>query len=761
MRKWISYMGLLILFACTSDEMVIPGVLPDVPPLSSDELLIHVLFPDMQQATKAVTEAKELKIDSLLIFIFKDEAGTPAVCKDNKFVSMIVVHNDSIKQQPAPEPAKVKLKVKKPSAGNIRFVLVPNTPEVHKLRPKLNALEADVSTAGDLMNLLRVPAAGWMQTDLADSSCEPLPMWGTSGFYNAASLETTASIVVHMTRALARIEVGVDINNPAGGDPAIGFGSVFRIDSVYLCNVNDSVRITPPNTAEPDKDGLYSGIISARKVPLVRYKFAETEGRTMQRTIYAPETDSLIIQANDTIHKPPFLVLRAKYYDDDYYYYRVDFTGNNAYKPLLRNRTYTVNITGVRTVGYKTLDEAMAAPVLPLNPSLVIGAQEATINSLVYSNQYWLGCEGTEVKVDWKYTGTAAIKAGTSYPAGWKAELVSGSWINNMSTTASQIFFNVEENLTGATRTAQIKLSAGSLAQYINLSQSPGSHTYMAKDAGSDFTIPLTAADADGIQRSSQIKKIRYYIPPLYEIVNGVKTPKFEPEAWVPAGNTFSISKDSLAKARTASQNIILVTAYDAADAPLWAWTVWALPAGHDYELPGYQQYYNGYTFMPQNLLGGQPFQWGRKDPALFPDRDTVYVSVPPAVTLEESLRNPRAFYLSDAAPYNYLNIQNNNLWTSIDGEKGPYDPCPFGWRVPPAGNDKASPLDGFGYLKNGIKLTGTVWGASARGTDAYTYVVPEVAGAGVHSKARRTDAHPIRCVRDVKRLGGSLIITN
>ena len=774
MRKCISYIALLILFACTSDEMRIPE--PYVPPLvSSDELLIHVLFPEMQQATKAITDTKESRIDSLLIFVFKDDNNTRITSKDNKFAGMIVVQNDLIVQSSSPDyVAKVTLKVKKPSAGSIRFVLVPNTPEVHKLRPKLDALVADVSKASDLMNLLRVSSAGWMKTDLDDSSCDPLPMWGTSSFYTAAELENPAigPIYVNMTHALAKIEVGVDTNNPAGGDPAIGFGSVFKIDSVYLCNVNDSVRIAPPSTAAPDNEGLYSGIIGAKKAPIVRYKFEETSGRILTRTIYAPETDSLITAPNgSTVHEPPLLVLRAKYYDDAYYYYRVDFTDKGAYKPLLRNRSYTVNVTGIRTVGYKTLDEALAAPTLSLNPNLVIGEQEATINSLVYTGQYWLGCAGTDVKVDWKYPGTASINVRSSYPGGWKAELVSGSnWISSLTSAADHIAFNVAENPTGVARKGQIKLTAGTLTQYVNLTQSPGAHTYMAKakdgnDNFDPFTIPLKSADMDGVPKSGQITQIRYYC------YTGVKKEKEEFPLHSASGDYFTISADSLRKAVSAASPIILVTAYNASDEPVWAWTIWALHYGADFELPANQQSYNGYTFMKENLIGGQCYQWGRKDPAI----DTTHVFVPPAVTLEEANKNPRAFYRSATPPYNYLDSQNNNLWTSIDGEKGPYDPCPFGWRVPPAENNEASPLNGFGNATNGMTITGneysgetgtasvsnSVWGASARGTDAYVYYAGNTTGVGAgHRKARRTNAYPIRCIRDVKRLGGSLIIT-
>jgi hypothetical protein len=94
---------------------------------------------------------------------------------------------------------------------------------------------------------------------------------------------------------------------------------------------------------------------------------------------------------------------------------------------------------------------------------------------------------------------------------------------------------------------------------------------------------------------------------------------------------------------------------------------------------------------------------------------------VPPGVGLLESAKFPRAFYRSA-----------NNL------------------QVPSAGG-----ISG----ETGLDLPSALllWGASARGTDACLYDAAPVA----HQKAHRTDACPIRCIRDVKRPGGSLIITN
>jgi hypothetical protein len=230
-------------------------------------------------------------------------------------------------------------------------------------------------------------------------------------------------------------------------------------------------------------------------------------------------------------------------------------------------------------------------------------------------------------------------------------------------------------------------------------------------------------------------------------------------------------------------QGIFQIQARNAGSDNVWVWTLWVVPTTNDYYnikyyLGDYSRWhYNGYTFMDRNLgtlaafPAGLYYQWGRKDPAspLFPICQTTQV---PANMDEVEIANyPTTFYTSAAAPYDWMSAgQHNNLWTTIDGEKGPYDPCPFGWRVPVASNDAASPFEGFTNGLNGLNFVaaGTrsgysgidgspintskaiVWGASARGTSAYIYNVTD----HDHGTARRADAYPIRCVRDVKRIG-------
>jgi hypothetical protein len=738
MKKWSFYIGMLLFSACASDELVVPDNLPTTR-TGSHGVTFRISFADTESAlTKApLTAEDENRIDSLQIFIFRK--GATADRLDDLYVERIGVPRDSFAT--AGPDKKVTVEIT-PSTEERRFVLVANSPE-HTLQ-----LQEGVTKVKDLIaGLTFSGSADYAHWKTPPSHGYRIPLWGETGLYT-----TFPSVVdVDMIRAVAGIEVGVDIHNAAGGDYAIGFGSIFTIDSVYLCNANDSGYIAPA-----------AGTIASETSKVdIGYKFAGGIHRLMKKTIYAPAIDSLIISAGDTLHRPPFLILKARYYDGEYHYYRVDFTHGGAYKPLLRNHTYTVNITGIRTVGYATLAEAKEAPILPLNPKLVIGDEEATINEIVYLNAYWLGCQSTDVKADWNISNRGKIRVATSYPGGWKAEVVSENspWLEgtHLYTTADHIHFDLDRNETGRPLTGRIKITAGTLEQYIQVTLSPGSHTYIAKK-GEAFTFLLTSADIDGVNRYNRIRKIAY---------------NYEDESPIPTNYATAPADFTIPSAYLSQEGIVFVTAYDQSDNLLWAWTVWVVDHAVDFTRQDYQRHYNGYTFMDRNLgastpdNGGLYYQWGRKDPAA----DTTQAFVPPAVDLAVALEHPRNFYRSGTHPYDWMSHPNNNLWTTIEGEKGPYDPCPFGWRVPPAENNEASLWKGFTHGLNNMHIpavggisgeTGlsieigrrSVWGASARGTEAYLYDA-----AGTHSKARRTHAYPVRCVRDVRRLSGSLIL--
>jgi hypothetical protein len=57
--------------------------------------------------------------------------------------------------------------------------------------------------------------------------------------------------------------------------------------------------------------------------------------------------------------------------------------------------------------------------------------------------------------------------------------------------------------------------------------------------------------------------------------------------------------------------------------------------------------------------------------------------SVSGPAALDTVLTDSIHFYTTNAIPFDWLKTPNSNLWLGDNGEKSPYDPCPFGWRLP------------------------------------------------------------------------------
>ena len=194
------------------------------------------------------------------------------------------------------------------------------------------------------------------------------------------------------------------------------------------------------------------------------------------------------------------------------------------------------------------------------------------------------------------------------------------------------------------------------------------------------------------------------------------------------------------------SEGSALIGLFDERDNCLWSWHIWVT----DYDpAAAAQSYTGGRIFMDRNLGAlssaesevssqGLYYQWGRKDPFVYPVSENGSAQYPVAygngfyydctdptmgygeMTVEYAVAHPWSFmagvYLDDDrhddAP-DWLSPQNPNLWGNASsattladtGAKSIYDPCPPGWRVPDrkafaeAGLRRASATKGYWRL--------------------------------------------------------------
>ena len=765
MKKWNIYiLALLLLSACTEEEDFIPkrsGGSHD-----PGAMTLSLKFPQSSSSTKAFSDHDENRVSMLEIFVFTG-GGTSNAMNDKYLYSIKVPAGGIFDSVPDGSIKKVPITLKSMKEKQ-RLILLGNKPSSVVLSSTDTV--PGVTSLGTIIDKLKFSGAPWRKDNL--STPDPaFPMWGQmtdSLLIHHTNPSLPSKIEVNMLRAVAKIDIGIDVG---GGDPALGFGKTFKIDSVYLCNSSDSGYVAPHTDylmgmPKVGSTGVEYPRPATNRVNYVGYKFPDNQAGII-RTIYTPEADSL-----KGTYKPAFLVIKAQY-NGATFYYRIDFTQDGKYKALLRNNSYQVNIVGVRSEGYKLLHDAFNAPVSSFNYSLKLGGVEQELDEAITNEQYSLAYEKEYIYLDWNQTLNTPVM--TDFPGGWKASAtgdVSFSGKTGVAGTVNNITHAIGNNTTGQPRTFTIHLSAGELSKEITVVQSPGSNSYVAP-LGGNVQIPVASANIAGdILGSASDYKIQILWQEGSNITLGSPTESLDKSRIlnINAGS----SPGNAVVALTKKGGGIGMVGGIAPDSVVWSWHVWVTNYNPSTAVAASN---NGYHFMDRNLGAGNTgtstaayglyYQWGRKDPFAV---GQFITEAPTSDNLDVAVKSPKIFYTPAASPYDWAGTtQYNSLWNTSGGEKGPYDPCPFGWRVAPAGNGADSPWNGFaGNSYNGITLPlagglrmsdgqlseagsqGYVWNGSAIGTEAAVFRF--TAGTALQSQSYRANAYPVRCVKDEKR---------
>lgn len=757
MKTWNIYilLALLLLGACTDEERIDP---PTPPAGGSDLTTLTLKFPKSALNTKAFSAGDENAVKDLHILAYTKATGTGVTLLDDVFAYSIKVPASEITNSTTTidgDTKTAKIKVKNMEAEQ-RFILLANLPS--GLIGSADTVEGSTKVSA-LLTKLEYNATShftWMKDGILPQD-SGFPMWGQMPnhiqFYHTNNT-VPSSIEINMIRAVARIDVGLDIDGT--GDPALGFGSITELDSVYLCDANTKGNIIPHDDYLKTTAGATEINHTKTNVPSsasssrirVGYEYTANEGRTMVRTIYTPESDTL--KTTSPTNTPAFLIVKAKYYDE-YTYYRVDFTDNGKYVPLLRNHRYTINILGARAKGYDTLQEALNAPPTLVNPSLILNvAAELELREVASNDQYYLAYSANEIKVDWN--GQLRIPVMTDFPDGWTATADGSVTLATASGNAGTIGYVTTTTLpnitSGGPREFTVTLKAGTLTRTVKVTQIIGSTSYMVAPNGT-IQIPVNSANLGG------------------DILSSVSNIKIQ-ELW--DGDTNTTFSEALGiitvNAGSTAGNMVISLMGEGGPGMVggtpgsyvvWSWHIWVTDYNPDSQ-NAIPLIHNGYIFMDRNLGGTGDnlyYQWGRKDP--FKDGEYTVMDAPLSQNLDESIKNPTVFFRPTISPFDWMGTsQNNNLWTTSTGEKAPYDPCPFGWRVP-----VSDAWTGFsGNLTHGINLPAAgnlelsgnyvsggyaVWSATASGQNAYLY------NGTATPRAQRGFAYPVRCVKDIK----------
>lgn len=771
MKKWNIFIvfiaALFALFSCAGEIEIDPIIKPV--DNGNDEVTFSIQVPGHKKPiVYTATEADENIISELEILAFaKQDISTDTLAY------RITVDTGDISDAVGAESGNTKnIKVKlKRNSSNIRLVFIANAGSI---------LDAANIKDGDKMDDVLTKLSYDFEGKWSTNPMRPFPMWGqTSNYISVMNSSPTTPVNVSLLRCVAKVDVAVD----KYGDPAIGFGSLFKLKHVYVYNPKNKGYIVPVLT-DP---GLTDNKVNYPNIPSdasVIQDFQEYEvlGNAFENEIYLPESGKA--SPDHT-----FLIIGGSYDGGAETYYRIDFVNNKNEKlDLLRNYRYLVNITNVARAGFASKMEALTSKTSHINYTL--GVTDENIKSIVYNGQYMLGVSDSDVSHNWDGSINNTIAVATDYQTNWTAT-TDVSWITLTVSSGGingHIVYNIARNDddSGLIRTGKIIVTAGSLTQEINVTQSLGSNSFLVLP-GQTAQIPALFANADGNKRVTE--GMYYTAELLWEDEIGV----------VSSVSLNGTGKNTIIDIATGNTKGNAVVALKNGNEILWSWHIWVT----DYNplLLNNQKQYNGVVFMDRNLGAivnysdkdglGLLYQWGRKDP--FPgassvtqnEQRTIYdgSTVLAAINIEKvtvpdnfnnSVANPMTFYTSDEFPwYSWYGLSeaNNSLWIDAKGNKTAYDPCPHGWRVPAnteiwSGTTSSLWNNGFalnpdlGYypatggmdFSNGkiieVGTHGYYWTASPSGTKAKVMRIT-ASEISINSTPFRASGNPVRCVKE------------
>lgn len=329
--------------------------------------------------------------------------------------------------------------------------------------------------------------SGW-KTD----GTQLIPMWGESDAQPVSRATkfndctaSNANGVIHLVRALARIDVGLnfDETEPADDKKTKGIPD-FKIKSVRVYRYAQSMYVTgtqattfnqTPNGREP-LPHTPATMTAADDTKPLEFK-ADAGVDSYVRNIYVPEIAN---KTKDNDHRTCLVI--GGYYDGSKTetYYRVDFIQREKAKPkdkiteqldVLRNHRYRFNITDVKGPG--TLDPGDALKTEPVNITCdVIVWDEGKIDEIKYDGQYYLivskdkfhfgkdaTSENFKIRTNWPGGYQIVDKDGNEWPKAAPAAGTQGPWAYFTATGSQKEIdkdmistVNVLENKSGADR---------------------------------------------------------------------------------------------------------------------------------------------------------------------------------------------------------------------------------------------------------------------------------------------------------------------
>ncbi len=460
------------------------------------ELEFALQVPALETSLRQLSKAQEKQVDKITVLVFNTDG---IATEDQETFAYKATVKSSSPQADGTTLLRCGLKA---TASKMRVVCVANH--------EFNTTDLEGKTKQEIFEDTRMvkqfTTAGW-KTD----GTQLIPMWGESDAQPVSRATkfndctaTNANGVIHLVRALARIDVGINFDETKPADETAQGGAKFKIKSVNVYRYAQSMYVTGTQALTFRMDGATreplphtpAGMTAAADgAPLVFTADAGVDSYV--RNIYVPEIAN---KTKDNDHRTCLVI--GGYYDGStkVTYYRVDFITREIKSPrdvitkqldVLRNHRYRFNITKIEGPGTDTPEEALTTEPVNISYDVVVW-DEAKIDKIMYDGQYYLSVskdkfhfgkdatsENYTIRTNWP-DGYKIVKAdGTP----WATTATQGSWAY-FTEPAGQTFkkdadmtstVNVLENNTNGVRTiapTELFVQAGRIKWPLKVTQS-------------------------------------------------------------------------------------------------------------------------------------------------------------------------------------------------------------------------------------------------------------------------------------------------
>ncbi len=335
------------------------------------------------------------------------------------------------------------------------------------------------------------------------------------GYYDIPEYRKTMESV-YLQRSLAKINV---VGTAVKDDFKISEIRVVngnRVDGPYVCDILPAMLEDGETVSMFDPDHLN---------PVIRSRTADCFGSALVYSsdddqidadnscideIFLPEVavpdgideDDLRNSTNDAWKDAVAVLIKADLPEHGERWFRVNLRMPDAdngdklrHVNIVRNYSYTINITKAEGRGYATAKEAYDALPGDLIVDLV-AIDDTDMNNIVYNGQYYLAVNGDFTYDGFAYDGSLSsydgvftwpgdkLKIYTDYPGGWKVESITGNddnWLTGIDELAGNGLAEMPLtvpmypgvfDVRPTPRTATVTISAGPLTTTVEITQS-------------------------------------------------------------------------------------------------------------------------------------------------------------------------------------------------------------------------------------------------------------------------------------------------